>query len=230
VTVVDYFWYCNLIDTRTETWHGRTIVCGTELRPEIQNKYGSTIRKSRVRELLDDATGDPQLIWTDQSIRSSKDILCVSYLVIVPLIGGCIMAASQIAMCRAAPRSSTKPAKANKKNRLNTPVSHRPPGPRLSTWIVVVMLAMVSVPGAVTLMMVRSPGTLEIASSNPTPTATLGAAPVPRPDYGDRFRVPRGEDTIVLCSNGCPVRCRAPSAGTHRRRRGASSTVVVLRV
>jgi hypothetical protein len=115
VTVVDYFWYFNMVDTRTETWHGRTIVCGTEFRPEIQNKYGSTIRKSRVRELLDDATGDPQLIWTDQSIRSSKDILCVSYLVIVPLIGGCIMAASQIATCRALPRSSTKPAKADKK-------------------------------------------------------------------------------------------------------------------
>jgi hypothetical protein len=114
VTVVDYFWYFNLLDTRTETWHERTIVCGTELRPEIQNKYGSTIRKSRVRELLDDAAGDPQLIWTDQSIRWSKDILSISYLVIVPLIGGCIMAASQIAMCRALPRSPTKPAKVNK--------------------------------------------------------------------------------------------------------------------
>jgi uncharacterized membrane protein YhaH (DUF805 family) len=115
LTVVDYFWYFNLIDTRTETWHERTIVCGTELRPEIQNKYGSTIRKSRVRQLLDDAAGDPQLIWTDQSIRASKDILCVSYLVIVPLIGGCIMAASQIPTCRTRPRSHTKPAKANKK-------------------------------------------------------------------------------------------------------------------
>jgi lysylphosphatidylglycerol synthetase-like protein (DUF2156 family) len=114
VTVVDYFWYFNLLDTRTETWHERTIVCGTELRPEIQNKYGSTIRKSRVRELLDDAAGDPQLIWTDQSIRWSKDILAISYLVIVPLIGGCIMAASQIAMCRALPRSHTKPTKVNK--------------------------------------------------------------------------------------------------------------------
>jgi uncharacterized membrane protein YhaH (DUF805 family) len=117
LTVVDYFWYTNLIDIRTETWHENIIVCGTELRPEIQNKYGSTIRKSRVRELLDDAAGDPQLIWTDQSIRASKDILCVSYLVIVPLIGGCIMAASQIPTCRARPRSHTKPAKANKKKR-----------------------------------------------------------------------------------------------------------------
>lgn len=115
VTVVDYFWYFNLIDTRTEIWHERTIVCGTELRPEIQNKYGSTIRKSRVRELLDDAAGDPQLIWTDQSIRWSKDILSISYLVIVPLIGGCIMAASQIVMRRVVPRSPTKPAKANKR-------------------------------------------------------------------------------------------------------------------
>ena len=117
-TVADYFWYFNLIDTRTEIWHERTIVCGTELRPEIQNKYGSIIRKSRVRQLLDDATGDPQLIWTDQSIRWSKDILCVSYLVIVPLIGGCIMAASQIARCRALPRTPIKPAKANKKKTL----------------------------------------------------------------------------------------------------------------
>jgi hypothetical protein len=48
-------------------------------------------------------------------------------------------------------------------------VSHRPPGPRLSSWIVVVMLATVSVPAAVTLMTVRSPGTLEMASSNSTP-------------------------------------------------------------
>jgi hypothetical protein len=113
VTVVDYFWYFNLIDRQTEPWHGRTIVCGTELRPEIRNKYGATIHKSLVKVLLDDAAGDPQLIWTDQSIRSSKDILCVSYLVIVPLIGGCIMAASQITMCRALPRRSTKPATAN---------------------------------------------------------------------------------------------------------------------
>ena len=76
------------------------------------------VRLSRVRELLDDAAGDPQLIWTNQSIRSSKDILCVSYLVIVPLIGSCIMAASQIPMCRALPRSPTKPARANKKKPL----------------------------------------------------------------------------------------------------------------
>src|SRR5438132_8173705 len=52
---------------------------------------------------------------------------------------------------------------------MNTPVSHRPPSPRLSAWIVVVMLAMVSVPAALTLMTVRSPVTLQMASSNPTP-------------------------------------------------------------
>jgi hypothetical protein len=42
-------------------------------------------------------------------------------------------------------------------------------GPRLSAWIVVVMLAMVAVPATVTLMTVRTPATLEIATSNPTP-------------------------------------------------------------
>jgi hypothetical protein len=52
---------------------------------------------------------------------------------------------------------------------MSTPVSHRPPSPRLSAWIVVVMLAMVSVPAAVTLMTVRSPVILQMTSSNPTP-------------------------------------------------------------
>jgi amino acid transporter len=103
VTIVDYFWYFNLIDTRTEAWHGRTVVCGTELRPEIRQKYGSILRKSLVRQLLDDAAGDPELIWTDRSIRSSEDFLSISYLIIVPLIGGCIMAASQVATCRGLP-------------------------------------------------------------------------------------------------------------------------------
>ena len=116
LTVVDYFWYTNLIDIRTVTWHERTIVCGTELRPEIQKAYGSTIPKSRVKELLDDAAGDPQLIWTDQSLRSSKDLLCISYLVMVPLIGGCIIATSQIAMCGSPKHSPKKAAKPHKKN------------------------------------------------------------------------------------------------------------------
>jgi lysylphosphatidylglycerol synthetase-like protein (DUF2156 family) len=105
-TVADYFWYLNLIDTRTAPWHGHTIICGTEPRPEIRQKYGPSIRKSLVKELIADAAGDPQLIWTDRSIRSSKDLLSISYLVIVPLIGGCIMAASQSATCKGLPRSS----------------------------------------------------------------------------------------------------------------------------
>ena len=101
LTVVDYFWYTNLVGIRTETWNGRTIVCGTELRPEIRKAYGASIPKSRVRELLEDAAGEPGLIWTDQSLRWSKDILCISYLLMVPLIGGCIVATSQIAVCLA---------------------------------------------------------------------------------------------------------------------------------
>jgi hypothetical protein len=101
LTVADYFWYTNLVDIRTVTRNGTTIVCGTELRPEIQKAYGASISKSHIRELLEDAAGEPGLIWTDQSLRWSKDILAISYLVMVPLIGGCIMATSQIAVCLA---------------------------------------------------------------------------------------------------------------------------------
>ena len=117
LTVLNYFWYGNLIDTRTLTWHEHTIICGTQLRAEVQKAYGSTISKPFAKKLLDDAAGHSHLIWTDQSIRSSKDILCISYLLMVPLIGGCILAASQIAICGTQQRSSKESAKGNKKKR-----------------------------------------------------------------------------------------------------------------
>jgi len=43
------------------------------------------------------------------------------------------------------------------------------PSPRLSAWIVAAMVAMIAVPTAITLHSVRSPGTLQVLSSNPTP-------------------------------------------------------------
>src|SRR5580704_3659438 len=47
--------------------------------------------------------------------------------------------------------------------------SRRFPGPRLSAWIVVVMLAMIVVPATITLSTVRSPAKLEMTNSDPTP-------------------------------------------------------------
>jgi hypothetical protein len=48
-------------------------------------------------------------------------------------------------------------------------VSSGDPSPRLSAWLVAAMLAMVALPAAITLLAVRSPGTLQVAASNPTP-------------------------------------------------------------
>ena len=48
-------------------------------------------------------------------------------------------------------------------------VSGNDPNPRLSAWIVAATLAMVAVPAAITLHTVRSPGTLQVLNSNPTP-------------------------------------------------------------
>jgi hypothetical protein len=48
-------------------------------------------------------------------------------------------------------------------------VSSGDPSPRLSAWLVAAMLAMVALPAAITLFAVRSPGTLQVSSSNPTP-------------------------------------------------------------
>src|ERR1700676_5217447 len=52
---------------------------------------------------------------------------------------------------------------------MNDPMSRHSPGPRLSAWIVVVMLAMIAVPAAITLKTVRSPAKLEMMNSDPTP-------------------------------------------------------------
>ena len=50
-----------------------------------------------------------------------------------------------------------------------SPAFSQDPNPRLSAWIVVAMVGMVAVPAAVTLLTVKSAGTLQISSPNPTP-------------------------------------------------------------
>jgi hypothetical protein len=47
--------------------------------------------------------------------------------------------------------------------------SPAPPTPRLSSWIVLAMLAMIAIPAAIALHTVRSPATLEISAVNPSP-------------------------------------------------------------
>jgi hypothetical protein len=48
-------------------------------------------------------------------------------------------------------------------------VARDSPGPRMSAWIVLVMLGMVAVPAAVTLHTVQVPAVLKVSSANPTP-------------------------------------------------------------
>ncbi|MGD0514353.1 MAG: hypothetical protein ABSA29_13725 [Terriglobales bacterium] len=48
-------------------------------------------------------------------------------------------------------------------------VSSGNPSPRLSAWLVAAMVAMVALPAAITLLTVRSPGTLQVSAANPTP-------------------------------------------------------------
>jgi hypothetical protein len=114
LTVGNYFWYANLTDSLTVNWHEHTFVRGTELRPEVQKAYGSIISKPLATKLIEDAAGDPALIWTESSIASSKILLCISYLVMAPLIGGCILAASQVTICvtrQPPPKKVAKPGK-----------------------------------------------------------------------------------------------------------------------
>ncbi|MBV8816201.1 MAG: hypothetical protein JO271_17045 [Verrucomicrobia bacterium] len=118
LTIGNYFWYVNLTDSLTLNWHEHTFVRGTEIRPEVQKAYGSVISEPLARELMEDATGDPSLIWTPQSIAWNKNLLCIAYLMMAPLIGGCILAASQVTICVTRPPSPQKHAKSSRKKPL----------------------------------------------------------------------------------------------------------------
>jgi hypothetical protein len=61
---------------------------------------------------------------------------------------------------------------------MNELSSHHSPGPRLSAWIVIVMLTMIVVPAAITLETVRSPAKLEMANSDPTPHGYTWSPPL----------------------------------------------------
>jgi len=107
VTIGNYFWYINLTDLLTLNWHQHTYVRGTEAKPEVQKAYGSNITKPLAMKLMEDATGNPALIWTDKSIAMSKNLLCTSYLLMAPLVGGCILAASQVTICMTGKHAKT---------------------------------------------------------------------------------------------------------------------------
>jgi len=115
LTVLNYFWYANLTASLTVEWHDHTFVRGSQLRPEIQKVYGSNISEPLAKKLIVDAAGEPKLIWTDESIDSMKNLLCISYLTMVQFIGGCIIATSQVMICNTQSPSLKKPDSKAKK-------------------------------------------------------------------------------------------------------------------
>src|SRR5271165_201939 len=120
LTIGNYFWYVNLTDSLTLDWRQHMIVIGTEVQPEVQKAYGSTIAKPMAAKLMDDATGQPELIWTHRSIALSRNLLCISYLLMAPLIGGCILAASQVTICVTRPASHRSAKRGRKKQQSQT--------------------------------------------------------------------------------------------------------------
>jgi hypothetical protein len=88
-----------------EEWHGGTFA----------ESYGSQLEEDQrsIHKIVSShGFSKGGYLDTDQSLRWSKDILCIAYLIMVPLIGGCIMATSQIALCVAPKHSRKKPPKA----------------------------------------------------------------------------------------------------------------------
>jgi hypothetical protein len=68
-----------------------------------------------------------------------------------------------------APGENRVPPMSTESSRRTQPMPRNSPSPRMSAWIVLVMLGMVAVPAAVTLHTVRVPAIPQVSSANPTP-------------------------------------------------------------
>jgi len=68
-----------------------------------------------------------------------------------------------------APGENRVPPMSTESSRRTQPMARNSPSPRMSAWIVLVMLGMVAVPAAVTLHTVRVPAIPQVSSANPTP-------------------------------------------------------------
>jgi hypothetical protein len=104
LSIVAFFVYQHLLDTRTCQYAGQAVVIGTQ-HTEHARSYVSENPNSTCSSLLDDFSGQAGDIWTRDSINKSRYILAGTYILTLPLLTICIIAVIQAISCsQAKPR------------------------------------------------------------------------------------------------------------------------------
>jgi hypothetical protein len=104
LSIVAFFVYQQLLDTRTCQYAGQAVVIGTQYTEHARSYLGEN-PNSTCSSLLDDFGGKADDIWTQDSINKSRYILAGSYILTLPLLTICIIAVIQAVSCsQAKPR------------------------------------------------------------------------------------------------------------------------------
>jgi amino acid transporter len=97
-SVVAYFGYQHLLDTRTCEYAGHRLVVGKVFTPHAQT-YVAQNSNSNCTTLLEDFAGKADDIWTRNSINISRYLLAGAYILNLPLFTICIIAVVQALNC-----------------------------------------------------------------------------------------------------------------------------------
>jgi hypothetical protein len=110
LSVVAFFGYQHLLDTRTCRYADDTVVIGTRYTEHVQS-YLSENPNSTCASLLEDFAGKSEDIWTRESIDNSRYILAGTYIINLPLFTICVIAVVQAIYCSTRERRSRTSAK-----------------------------------------------------------------------------------------------------------------------
>ena len=97
--VVGFFGYQSLQLEWTASYNGKSILVGSELTEWAAKFKNVHPEEATSGALLENAAGDPKLVWTELSINRRRLILSAAYVLFAPFFAVAIIAAAQVAYC-----------------------------------------------------------------------------------------------------------------------------------
>ena len=104
LSVLSFFAYQHLLDTRTCRYARTSVVIGTRYTIRAETYIGEN-PTSTCASLLEDFAGQVEDIWTKDSINNSRYILAGVYILNLPLFTVCIISLVQALYCSQSKRS-----------------------------------------------------------------------------------------------------------------------------
>jgi hypothetical protein len=105
LVLVVFLSYAYLKDSWSLQFSGKTVIVGETYIPSVLEYKRQNPEYSNL-QLLEDAAGDPSLVWTPDSIRARRHVLAGLYLICMPTLGVFFLSLAQAVYC--ADRKATR--------------------------------------------------------------------------------------------------------------------------